>query len=417
VRHPRRAAAVVVALAACLAGCGGSGAAPGGFTYQGKLTVYSDLPLQGSDPALQMSIVNGEKLALYEAGGHAGRIEVAFESLNDADRSTGQWTAEETSDSARQAVQDLKAIAYIGDFDSGATATSLPLTNQNDILQVSPASPYVGFTNANPADIKGEPDSYYGVPQQTFARLMPTDLQEAAASTELMHSLGVKRLYVLSDLAGTAVYDGAIASMVAARAPHSEVKLSGEQQIDTDTNAKPVGYAQIVARIAATHPDAVFVGDAPGPGAQALWQELHRLMPSVKLFAPSTLATAPFLAGLGAAGAATYVTSPILELNQYPPRSQAVLRAYRAHFNSAPTAYTLYGFEAMQSVLAAIDAAGKNGSVRRDVIKAYFALGERDSVIGRYSISRRGDTSLSRFAGYRVGPGGKLVELRLLSGG
>jgi ABC-type branched-subunit amino acid transport system substrate-binding protein len=243
---------------------------------------------------------------------------------------------------------------------------------------------------------------------------MPSDVKEASATTHFMSTLGVSRLYVLSDLD---VYDATVAPLVAAQAPQDGITVVGQQQIDTQTNTQPVGYAHVAATVAATHADAVLVGAAPGLGVEALWKELHSELPGVKLFAPSTLATGPFLATLGAAAGDTYVTSPILELRQYPSSAQSVLRAYRKLFGLAPTAYTLYGFAAMQSVLAALRAAGKHVDNRLDVVSAFFHLGEQDSVIGDYSISSAGDSSLSTFAGYRVGSGGRLIELRLLSRG
>ena len=75
----------------------------------------------------------------------------------------------------------------------------------------------------------------------------------------------------------------------------------------------------------------------------------------------------------------------------------------------------------MESVLAAIAKAGKHANDRRAVVNAYFHLGWRDSVIGRYRISDGGDTSRTRFVGYRVvyEPTGDLLrEIRsFLSGG
>ena len=71
----------------------------------------------------------------------------------------------------------------IGDFDSAASATSLPITNAGDLLEVCPASPYVGLTDRSPCDDKGEPGSYYpAAGTRTFARLLPTDAQEASAT-------------------------------------------------------------------------------------------------------------------------------------------------------------------------------------------------------------------------------------------
>jgi branched-chain amino acid transport system substrate-binding protein len=415
VRRRRAAGALSIALAVALAGCGSSGTQPGGFTYETTLTVYSDLPLQGPQGALMTSINDGEILALAQAHARHEDRNVSFGMLNDG--SSSGWTVQTTAHAARAAGQDLGAIAYIGDFDSGATANSLPLLNANDILQVSPASSYVGLTDANPEDQVGEPQSHYPNGHRTFARLVPTDVQEAAATVSFMRSLDVKRVYLLSDTAPQiAPYDSVIASMVARDAPGAGIAVAGTSNVDTATPALPSGYPSLVDRIAAAHPDALLLGGAPDGGAQILFQELHAELPALKLFAPSTLGTASFLSTLGEVASATYVTSPILPLDQYPASAQAVLGAYRQEFGTAPTAYSLYGYEAMASVLAAIQKAGKDAGNRTDVIDDYFALGVRHSVIGTYRIEPSGDTSLARFAGYRVGAGGALIELRQLSG-
>ena len=417
-RHPRTAATVVSVLAALVAGCGGSASTePGGFTYESTLTVYSDLPLQGPQGQLMTSINDGEILALEQAHARGQDRNVSIALLNDAGASG--WSTKTTSLAARAASQDLGAIAYIGDFDSGATAVSLPLINENYILQVSPASPYVGFTDTSPVDQTGEPKRYYPSGPRTFARLMPSDAQEALATTRFMKTLGVKRIYLLRDDAAISnPYDSVIAPLVGSYAARSAIAVAGSAQIDTARLTTPGDYAKLAATISASGADAVLTGAAPDAGSQALWQELAAKLPGVKLFAPSTLASAPFLSSLGAAANATYVTSPILPLAQYPSSAQRVLVAYRHAFASPPTAYSLYGYEAMSSVLAAIQEAHRSTTNRRlDVVRDYFHLGLRDSVIGSYSIDANGETSLSRFAGYRVGTAGQLIELRLLSGG
>ncbi|MGD0981014.1 MAG: hypothetical protein ABR946_05970 [Solirubrobacteraceae bacterium] len=417
-RGRRAAGLVVVALASVLAGCGSSGTQAGGYTYEKTLTVYSDLPLEGPQSALMTSINDGEILALEQAhaGGRDRNVSIAL--VNDARQGAAGWDRATTSHAAEAAGQDIDAVAYIGDFDSAATAISLPLINENDILQVSPASPYVGLTDTNPLDQTGEPAVYYPSGNRTFARLAPSDVEEASATASFMRMLGVRRVYLLSDTAPlSAPYDSAIARMLAGDAPSRGIGVAGAADVDTARSAQPSAYAAIATKIAQAHVGAVLLGAAPDAGAQALWQELHAELPGVKLFAPSTLASAPFLRSLAAAASSTYVTSPILPLNQYPPAAQVVLGDYRHAFGSAPTAYSLYGYEAMASVLAAIQRAGKNAHQRLSVVDAYFRLGLRHSVIGDYRIDRStGDSSLASFAGYRVGTGGELIEMRRLSG-
>ena len=61
-------------------------------------------------------------------------------------------------------------------------------------------------------------------------------------------------------------------------------------------------------------------------------------------------------------------------------------------FGREPGRYAAYGYEAMASVLAAIDRSGRPTD-RDSVIAAYFDGTKRDSVIGRYSIDDIGETS------------------------
>jgi branched-chain amino acid transport system substrate-binding protein len=426
-RSPRTAACLVATLGLALAGCGSSKA-----TVQGgndtlsatTLTVYSNLPLLGSDATSQQSIVDGEALALYNAGGRvqfkiggrSAELHVSLDSLNDADAAAGGWTAEATAASAKTAFQDLSAVAYIGDFDSGATATSLPLNDENDVVQVSPGSPYVGFTDPAPGVPKDEPHLFYPywAGHRTFARLVPSYLPQARATIAYMRSLGVRRLYLLSDSADP--LDAEIVPLVAADLRRSGIALAGSGSV-APSGITPAAFTGLARRIAAAHPDAVIYGGAADVSAPVLWRALHAQLPAAKLFAPSTLAVPVFLGGLGPAAAATYVTSPYLEPDQYPAPARAVLRQLARLFPGvAATVYALYGYEAMEVVLDAIHRAGRDAPSRGDFRNALFSLGEiRDSVIGPFRIDAAGDSSLDAFDGYRVGAGGALVLVRQIS--
>jgi branched-chain amino acid transport system substrate-binding protein len=419
-----RAALMAAAAAAVLAGCGSSGVVEGGNNAFSAttLTVYTDLPLLGPQSAIATSIANGEELALYDAGGHVGQLHVSLEELNDA-ASAGAISVvtpsgpRQAANSAHAAASDLSTIAFIGDLDSAATAISLPLNNENGILQISPGSSYSGFTDRSAVAPRGGPGVWYPNGHRTFARLVPSDGVEAKATVVFMRSLGVRRLDVLAD-AENPPYDSAIAALVAADAPGTAIAIAGRHSaVATQSASAPADFAKLAASVAAQHPDAVLLGAAPGAGAQALLAELHTVLPHAKLFAPSTLATPSFLRGLGAAAAATYVTSPILEPGQYPPAAQAVFARYRRRFPGARVSpYLLYGYEAMADVLRAVKLVGRQAANRKKLVRAFFKrLGRRDSVLGAYTIDAHGDISLHSFDGYRVGAGGTLVLVRRLS--
>ena len=54
-----------------------------------------------------------------------------------------------------------RTIGYIGEFNSGATAVSLPILNEAGVPQVSPGNTAVGITSDDPGAEPGEPDKYY----------------------------------------------------------------------------------------------------------------------------------------------------------------------------------------------------------------------------------------------------------------
>jgi hypothetical protein len=109
-----------------LAGCGASeGGISGGGKVIGKtVTVYS----LAQDPSgINKDFVDGQKLALSEAGGRAGEFAVNFSSL---DLGTDDAAA---AQAARRAISDPQIIAAVAD----ATEVTVPLFNAAGILQVA----------------------------------------------------------------------------------------------------------------------------------------------------------------------------------------------------------------------------------------------------------------------------------------
>src|SRR5438045_8067065 len=141
-------------------------------------------------------MVNGERLALSQAGGRAGRFRVGYVSLDDSDPRTGRLDPGVTAANAKIAAQDTSTIAYIGEYSSVAPAVALPLINAAGILQVSPGSPYVGLTSSLDAG-QYEPQRFYPSGRRTFGRLQPGDPAQAAAQAALMRALGMRSVYVV----------------------------------------------------------------------------------------------------------------------------------------------------------------------------------------------------------------------------
>ena len=405
----------MLALGLVLAACGGKRATVqgGNDTFSATtLTVYVDLPLQGPDYSRQLAIADGAALALYDAGGHVGSLHLSFMALNDAGYRNGAWTAAQTGDSARTASSDQSAVAYIGDFDSGATAISQKLNNENDIVQILPGSGYVGFTDPSPANLPGDPGAYYPDGSRTLVRLIPSDAVEAHAIVTLLRSQGVRRLYVISDTSDPLAAD--VAPLTAAAASGAGITVTGRGQVSTATTTALSTYQVAAAAAAATHPDAVLLAAPGDTGAATLWRDLHSALAHARLVGPSTLARSPFLESLAGAGASSEIVSPYLEPNQYPPAAKAVLAQYRLRFHAAPTVFALYGFEAMRIALTAVRRAGRLAPDRASFLKTFHGLGEIRGVLGDFRFNARGDTSLTAFDAYRVSASGALTLERAL---
>jgi len=390
--------AALAAAAAAIGGCASGGAATNDDAVGGELAVYSSLPLQGPSAPASEQIVDGEKLALAEAGGRAGRFKVGYVSLDASNPTSGRWNPGVTASNAKTAAQDTSTIAYLGDYESAATAVSLPLINAAGIAQVSPASPYVGLIESLDAG-QDEPERFYPSGQRTFARLQPGDPVQAQVQVSLMRSLGVRSLYVLDDQDPFAV---PLAELVAGDGTAAGIKVVGHDSLSIVTGGVYKGEAEKIAESGA---QAVFYSGAGSEGAAQMFRELHLADPHLLLLAPSSTVVEPFTSQLGAAGASTFLTTPLLPASLYPPSGRHVLADYRRAFGGEGNGYALYGYEAMSLVLDAIRRAGSHGNDRRAVIARLLGTRERDSVLGRYSIEPDGETTLSRFAVDRVSRG------------
>ena len=399
--------AALAAVAPGVAGCGGTGVSGASQAAGDQLAIYSSLPLQGSAAATSQEIVNGEKLALAEAGGRAGKFKIAYVSLDDANPTKGRWDPGVTATDAKTAAQDTSTIAYLGDYNSAATAISLPLMNAAGILQVSPGSPYVGLTSSLDAG-QDEPGRFYPTGQRTFGRLQPGDGVEGAAQAKLMKALAVHSVYVLDD---QDPFDVPLADIVASDAKRAGIAVAGRDSIATTPGTIFSGEIEKIIRSKA---QAVFLAASSGAGASVLWRKLHSADPGLLLLGSSTMADQSFTSQLGAAEASTYLTTPALPAALYPPSGRRVLKDYRTDFGGEAGPYALYGYEAMRVVLDAIRSAGDRGNDRQVVISRFFATRNRDSVIGRYSMQADGETTLARYGVERV-LGGRAVFYRAMT--
>jgi branched-chain amino acid transport system substrate-binding protein len=396
----------MLAMAAGLMACGDDDSSDDEPSGSGadSVNVYSSLPLQGAQRLQTTAMVNGIKLALDQAGGKAGDIKVNYTSLDDSSAQAGNWTPEATAANARRVAQDDEAVAYIGEFNSGASAISIPLLNEVPIAQLSPANTAVGLTSDEPGAEEGEPDKYYPSGERHYLRIVPKDTIQGAALATVMDEDGCRNAGILND---KEVYGAGLARNIESSAEALGLKVATNEGIDP----KAPNFRAQAASLKGMGVDCfVFAGVTPN-GAVQLFKDVSAALPDAKLYGPDGVSNPEFFVtdegGIPADVAAKVkVTVATLSPDQYPPEGQEFFDEYMKTYDvTSVDPYAIYGYEAMTLVLDTCERLGPDCSDRQALIDALFETQGRESVLGTYDIDENGDTTITDYGVYRVEDG------------
>lgn len=404
-------AASVCVFALGLAACGSkkkdktTGTTASGTTSGGSknLTIYSSLPLQGASGAQSKAINNGATIALEQAGGKVGSFNIKFVPLDDSTAAAGKADDAQTGQNARKAVQDKSTIAYLGEYNSGASKISLPILNKAGIPQVSPSNTYVGLTTNKPGSEAGEPDKYYPSGKRTYARVVPTDIIQGAALATVAKEDGCKGIEIWNS---KTTYSTGLARNLEMAAKDAGLQVEGNEGIDPQA----ANYRSLAAPIKSDC--FVFTGEIESNGVQAV-KDVAAAHPDIKLYGGDGVMLNDFASpktGLPAnVGARFKGTIATLDPASFNAAGKKFFADYKAKYHTQkPDPYGVYGYEAMSLILDAIKRAGDKGNDRQAVVDALLSTKDRDSVLGTYSIDASGDTTLSDYGLYKISEG-KLV--------
>jgi branched-chain amino acid transport system substrate-binding protein len=388
-------------LAIGVAACGDDNKSNSGgsaSTGSTSLTIYSSLPLQGTSRGQSQAVINGEKLALDEAGNKVGKFSIKYVSLDD---STAQnpGTADEgkTAQNARQAIRDKSTIFYLGEFNSGGTKVSLPILNKAGIPQISPSNTYVGLTTDEPGSEPGEPDKYYPTGKRTYARVVPRDKVQGAALVSVMKEDGCKTVTLWND---KSTYGAGLARNIKLSAQDAGLTIQNEE--GTDKNSP--NYRSIASKIKS---DCFVFAGVTGENGVQVFKDVAKAAPNAKLYGPDGVTEESFSnpkkGGIPASvGARTKTTVATLGVKDLPAAAPVLERYKKKYKTQTVDPYGIYGYETMALALDVLKRAGDKANVRSEVVKQLFATKNRKSVLGTYSIDANGDTSLTDYGLYVI---------------
>jgi branched-chain amino acid transport system substrate-binding protein len=417
---------LVVGSVLALAACGSSkssssssttsssgGSSSSGSSGSNTIDIYSDLPLDGAVTAQTMPALNGEKLALQQAGYKAGQWKVNFISLNDATAtSPTNYDLPTCQENARRAATDPKAVYLVGPFNSGCAEVEIPITNEAGLAQVSPANTYPGLTTNDPGTQPGEPGKYYPTGKRTYLRIVPRDTIQGQAGLVAMKQEGCTRVAVADD---KTPYGVGLATQIQLHGKTYGITVTGVTPVDpTSPNFR--SYASTVKSQGA---NCVYTAFNP-PGEVELVKDINSAIPTAKIFGGDGVCsggeTNPSKGGFPASIAPLFFCTVATQGLTTYPGGKAFLAAYKSAYGvSDPDPYSIYGYEDMQLALRTIAKLGAQGDSKSAVVAALFATKNYAGAIGTYGFDANGDTTLKSYGLYKVGPDGNPLFFKTIT--
>ena len=381
-----------------------SAVAAGGGQLSGTVKIVSSLPRTGANKGQTDTMSNAIKMALNEIGNKIGNASVVYQDMDDATAAKGQWDAAQEASNANQAIADPDVLAYIGTFNSGAAEVSIPILCAANIGMVSPANTYPGLTKKVEGVAANEPDVYYpNGCKRNYTRVVLSDELQGAAAANWSKQLGASKAYILDD---TQAYGHGIALFYQQTAQKIGLQVvGGPEGIDPQAS----DYRALAQKIRGAGADVVFAGIITPNNAGKLWQDLRdTLGPDVKLMGPDGIYEQAFIDAAGQAAEGTYITFGGIPAAKLTGKGAQWYQSYKQQFNSEPEAYTAYAYESAKVVIQAIQSAAGSCAVhnsaqcRGAVRDAIFTTKNFDGVLGQWSFTDTGDTTLKQMSGRQI---------------
>jgi branched-chain amino acid transport system substrate-binding protein len=336
------------------------------FGRASTATIGVDLPFQGASSDDSTQTFNAMKLYLDRIGGKVGDTTVSLFSYDDSTTENITGDPARCTENANAHIARADEVAVIGPNSVACARAEAKLLAGAGMVMISPTVTNPGLTTAwGP----GEPDAYTASGVRGFARVVPTDDEQAAAAAQFAaRTAGVHHCLVLSD--------GELYGSRLAQRFFEQANAAGVTVIDRGTwDRTRLSYTDLFPTSSGI--DCVFLaGNFDNNGEQLVTDKVSTLGDNdrVKLLVPDGFGLYPAFVNLPAAQHA-YTTTPGLTMDGWRSLHGNVdtfLTAYHDRYQSDLTApQALYGVLALQVVLRAIEASDPTrAAVHRAVFEA-----------------------------------------------
>jgi branched-chain amino acid transport system substrate-binding protein len=347
------------AILLALAGCGGSKSAPATISI-GLAGCQS-----GSDAQIGTSMLNGSRIAIDEWNARGGVLgkqinPIILDDEGKADKAVN----------VAQTLVDDGVVAVIGHFNSSCTIPSSRVYNDAKVLEISPGSTNPVYTD------QGFPDA--------FRICGRDDAQGSVAAEFLRNTLKLDKIAILDDKTS---YGQGIADVV---------KKDFEAAGGTVVSYSGIGKDEHEFR---TNIDVI-----KGSGAQALfWGGMYGQGGPLFVQLRQAGVTIPFISDDGAFDQAMIDTVGKDAANIYltfgkdyhaMPGAADFIKKYTDTFHEPEGAYSVYGYDAANVILTAMQTAGTTDA---DKVSAVLKSQPFDTILGKIEFNAKGDVKESGY--------------------
>lgn len=319
--------------------------------------IYVSLPSSGSGGVSGRQVALGVRAALGDRRGEVGGRKLTLIWLDNA--RGGRWSRSRVERNARRAAADPRALAYVGDGNSGATAISMPIVNRAGLPHLSPVE--TAFALSDPARRAVLQPS--GRPTRFGA--MGDDRRQGAAIVNGVARDGVQRLAVVDD---GELYGAGLADAIEVAARTRSITVTRY----TIRRAGPRAARRTAAAVAAARPDGVAIAATPSTGGVDLARAIGRRMTKVKLFSGDALANDAVARRLGSLQGRMRLTAPAAHTDPGRKLGRAL--------GARPSTFAVFAYNGMKALLEAADRAARNGPLTREALRSALFDERRISV-------------------------------------
>lgn len=344
----------------------------GGTATEGSnvIKIATQSPLSGGSAILGEALKLGAQLRLEEESAKFEELgyKLQLEPYDD------QGDPKKGVSNANLIGADESIYGVIGHLNSGVQIPSTEVYEKYNIVSISPAATATDVTDRG---------------LKTVNRIVARDDFQGPAGAEFaVNEVGAKKIFIIND---KTAYGVGLADAFTASAKELGAEIVGEGSITVGEK----DFNGVINQISSASPDLVYFGGLYSEGGILIKQARDKGI-SIPFMGGDGLDSSGLVDIAGETVIGTYITS-VAGDSTSSESGQAFIEAYKAKFNKDPESYSVYGYDAMGVLLAALDKAiNENGGKlpsKEVVVETVRATQNFEGALTTVSFDEKGDNT------------------------